>query len=210
MIVFTQQIAYRLFCSGLYMLIEKNTFGLTILNYEIKENVNIFLFPRNSSWNICIYENMQVGMANAFPITGPLCVEFYRSLEDSLFKRPLTRHFDVFLMLSWTSWWINNPLLVIRNATTLMWRHCKNTERHTAHTIVSWPNPKQWVIVHTSDLMMIIRQSIYSLNHHKGDGQTENTQPQNIYILNNWENLLNLTHSTKYSWYAFYKFNVFR
>ena len=37
----------------------------------------------------------------------------------------------------------------------------KNTERHTAHTIVSWPNPKQWVIVHTPDLMMITIQSIY-------------------------------------------------
>ena len=37
----------------------------------------------------------------------------------------------------------------------------KNIERHTVHTIVSWPKPKQWVIVHTSDLMMIIRQSIY-------------------------------------------------
>ena len=36
-----------------------------------------------------------------------------------------------------------------------------NIERHTAHTIVLWPNPKQWVTVHTSDLMMIIRQSIY-------------------------------------------------
>ena len=43
--------------------------------------------------------------------------------------------------------------------------HHKNIERHTAHTIVSWPNPKQWVIIHTSDLMMIIRQSVYSLNH---------------------------------------------
>ena len=40
------------------------------------------------------------------------------------------------------------------------WCHT-NIERHTAHTIVSWPNPKQWVIVHTSDLMMIIRQSKY-------------------------------------------------
>ena len=30
------------------------------------------------------------------------------------------------------------------------------TGRHTAHTIVSWPNPKQWQMVHTSDLMMII------------------------------------------------------
>ena len=36
----------------------------------------------------------------------------------------------------------------------------KNIERHTAHSVVSWPNPKQWVIVHTSDLM-ILRQSIY-------------------------------------------------
>ena len=41
-----------------------------------------------------------------------------------------------------------------------LWHH-KNIERHTAHTIVSWPNPKQWVIVHTSNLMVIIRQSIY-------------------------------------------------
>ena len=37
-----------------------------------------------------------------------------------------------------------------------------NTERHTTHTIVSWPNPKQWV--HTSDLMMIIRQSMYIIS----------------------------------------------
>ena len=28
--------------------------------------------------------------------------------------------------------------------------------RHTAHTIVSWPNHKQWVIVHTSQFMMIM------------------------------------------------------
>ena len=33
----------------------------------------------------------------------------------------------------------------------------ENIERHTADTIGSWTNPKQWVIVHTSDLMMIIR-----------------------------------------------------
>ena len=52
---------------------------------------------------------------------------------------------------------------------SIWWRH-KNIERHTAHAIVSWHNPKQWIIVHTSDLMMIIRQSVYSLNHHKGNG----------------------------------------
>ena len=26
----------------------------------------------------------------------------------------------------------------------------KNIERHTAHAIVSWPNPEQWVIIHTN------------------------------------------------------------
>ena len=77
------------------------------------------------------------------------------------------------LFQSWTdtfqksvqSWYIPFALQV--------WYHKnKNIERHTAHTIGSWPNPKQWAIVHTSDLMMIIRQSIYiySLNHHKGSG----------------------------------------
>ena len=51
------------------------------------------------------------------------------------------------------------------------WRHCrlscnsipspslspvdKNIERHTAHTIVSWPNPKQWVI-HSSPKVMAV------------------------------------------------------
>ena len=33
----------------------------------------------------------------------------------------------------------------------------KNINRHTAHTINSWPNPKQWQMGHTSDLMMITR-----------------------------------------------------
>ena len=36
-------------------------------------------------------------------------------------------------------------------------RGYKNIVRHTAHTIVSWPNPKQWLMIHTSGLMMIIR-----------------------------------------------------
>ena len=35
----------------------------------------------------------------------------------------------------------------------------KNIERHTAHTIVSRPNPKQWQMGHTSDLIMIMRYS---------------------------------------------------
>ena len=40
----------------------------------------------------------------------------------------------------------------------------KNTQRHTAHTIVLRPNPKQREIVHISDSKIIIRQSIYILS----------------------------------------------
>ena len=37
--------------------------------------------------------------------------------------------------------------------------------RHTAHTIVSWPNPEQWLMIHTSNLIMIIRLSTHSRDH---------------------------------------------
>ena len=61
----------------------------------------------------------------------------------------------------------------------------KNIERHTADTIVSCPNPKQWVIVHTSDLMMIIRQSIYIISIiTRGMGKLK-TQSPTYCIMNN-------------------------
>ena len=42
--------------------------------------------------------------------------------------------------------------------------HHKNLTRRTMHTIVSWPRPKQWLMIHTSDLMMmIIRESSHIL-----------------------------------------------
>ena len=67
----------------------------------------------------------------------------------------------------------------------------KNIERHTAHTIVLWPNPKQWVIVHTSDLMMIIRQRIYILSIiPKGMAQLKRHSPTYC-ITDNRENMLN-------------------
>ena len=55
-------------------------------------------------------------------------------------------------------------MFVVLGYSWLLWQSCKNIERHTADTIVSWPNPRQWVIFHTSDLMMIIRRSIYILS----------------------------------------------
>ena len=74
----------------------------------------------------------------------------------------------------------------------------KNIERHTAHTIVSWPNPKQRVIVKTSDLMMIISQSIYILSIiTKEIGKLKTHSP--IYcIMDNWENMRNLTRTLTY------------
>ena len=74
----------------------------------------------------------------------------------------------------------------------------KNIERHAVDTIVSWPNPKQWVIVHTSDLMMIIRQSIYILSIITREMGKLKTYSPTYCIMNNGENMLNLTHSTKY------------
>ena len=66
----------------------------------------------------------------------------------------------------------------------------KNIERHTAHTIVSWPNPTQWVVVHTSDLMMIIGQSMYIISIiTKEMGELKTHSPTHC-IMDNWENML--------------------
>ena len=71
----------------------------------------------------------------------------------------------------------------------------KNIERHTADTIVSLPNSKQWIIVHTSELIMIIRQSVYIISIITREmGKLETYSP--IYcIMDNGENMLNLTHT---------------
>ena len=71
----------------------------------------------------------------------------------------------------------------------------KNIERHTGHIIVSWPNPKQWVIVHTSDLMVITKQSIYILSIITKEMGKLKTHSPTYCIMDNWENMLNLTHT---------------
>ena len=92
------------------------------------------------------------------------------------------RNFNYLHYLSVEKWWKINV-------------YYKNIERHTAHTIVSWPSPKQWVIVHTSDLMMIIRQSIYILSINSREMGELNTHSPTYCIMDNWENMLNLTHT---------------
>ena len=89
--------------------------------------------------------------------------------------------------------------------------HYKNTKRHTAHTIVSWPNHKQWVLFHTSDLMMIIRQGIYIISIITRKWVNwKHTAPHIVKWTTERICLILLTHSTKYIWQAFYKFNDFR
>ena len=67
----------------------------------------------------------------------------------------------------------------------------KNIERHTVHTTVSWPNPKQWIIVHTNILMMIIRWNIYILSIITREmGKLKTHSP--IYCTIAWENMLKL------------------
>ena len=122
-------------------------------------------------------------------------------------QKPYGRHLLrlVKLTCSFRSWISNYIYMKLYDTVN------KTIERHTAHTIVSWPNPKQWVIVHTSDLMMIIRQSIYILSIiTRGMGKLKTHSPTYC-IMDNGENILNFTHTlAKHIWQAFYKFNAFR
>ena len=71
----------------------------------------------------------------------------------------------------------------------------KSIERHTAHTIGSWLNPEQWLIVHTSDFVMIIRQSIYIQSIVTREMDKLKTHSPSYCIMDNGENILNLTHT---------------
>ena len=66
-------------------------------------------------------------------------------------------------------------------------------ERHTWHTIASWSNANQWVIVHISDLRMIMRQSIYILSIITKEMGKLNTAQHIVYWITEHE--LNLTHT---------------
>ena len=101
-------------------------------------------------------------------------------------------------MLEWSLWlmfWITHDGTGgnkwIGSSHFFKWSN-KNIERHTAHTVVSWPNSKEWLIIHTSDLMMIIRQSIYILSIiTRGMGKLKTHSPTYC-IIDNWEYTLYL------------------
>ena len=105
-------------------------------------------------------------------------------------------------LMAWNSICILSALADIilqrHNAVLQMTYNHKNTERHTAHTIVSWPNPKQWATVHTSDLTMIVKQSIYILyilSIITREMSKLKTHSPTYCIMDKWENMPYLTHT---------------
>ena len=138
-----------------------------------------------------------------------LCTYFMRytvCCAASVYDVAFTRHYYTAMTRVGFIGWINDEIMALwhfcHHWSLCGWLHSdrnvfflKNIEIHSAHTIVWWPNPKQWVIVHTSDLMMIIRQSIYIFSIiTKGMGKLKTHSPT-YYIMDNWDNMLNLTHT---------------
>ena len=81
--------------------------------------------------------------------------------------------------------------------------------RHTAHAIVQWPNPKQWLMIHTFDLLMqitkrsthvlmVISREMSELKPHSLTHCKDDT----------WKKLLQVLYiySTEYTWQAFYMY----
>ena len=95
-------------------------------------------------------------------------------------------------------------LLSPENQHSRCWFHmCMFYFRHYTHKNIDIQriplfhdlSPKQWVIVHTSDLMMVIRQSMYILSIITKEMCKLKTHSPTYCIMDNWENMLNLTHS---------------
>ena len=72
----------------------------------------------------------------------------------------------------------------------------KNLERHTVHTIVSWPNPKQWIIVNTSDLMMNFM--IYQKHRIQGWSTSGSNWPASIWLKGDFLGSYPQVKQTKY------------
>ena len=100
------------------------------------------------------------------------CVE--RNWNDELFGKQLSRcTWDLTIKIIIGAFIVHNiylPMMwnISLNFTSVCYNLFffgytpKNIIRHTAHNIVAWPYPKQWLIIYTSGLMMIIRSSTHS------------------------------------------------
>ena len=143
-----------------------------------------------------------------FFISSHYCREVASMQERFNLHRALYK--CVLMLIEYISRWIcitkceyrtsTTPLVLIldkcQSQTYFGCRSCDKTiERHTVDTIVSWPNPKQWVIVHTSDLMMIKRQSTYIISIIARKMDKLKTNSPTYCIMDNGDNMLNLTHT---------------
>ena len=90
----------------------------------------------------------------------------------------------------------DNGLAPINHCLSQLWSSSfnKNMEIHTAHTIISLPNHKQWKMGHASDLMVIMRWSTHILTKVIRMGKL-NTHSLIYCMKNNWENWFNLGHT---------------
>ena len=87
-------------------------------------------------WHGYAYHNYQIPLITK--INSPFHFENF-NIVDSIFSQiPINKH---------------------KNVSFAQFFNHKIIKRHTTHTIVSWPNPTHWILLYTSDLMMIIRQS---------------------------------------------------
>ena len=102
---------------------------------------------------------------------------------------------ETFFQIKWVVTPFNKNQHYMKKQSILYLVIHKNIVRHTAHTIAQWPNPKQWIIVHTSDLTMIIRQSMYFLSIIIREMGKQKTHGPIYCIMDNWNNMLNLTHT---------------
>ena len=141
---------------------------LPIINMMTSSNCNIFPVTGPLCWEFTGEFPAQRPVSRSFDVFFDPRLNNNRETDD---LRRHRAHYDVIVMKprqNTTNLELCVHCLAVYMANAAQWHTyynyvCtrRNIEKHTAHTIVSLPNPKQWIIVHTSHLMMIITQSIY-------------------------------------------------
>ena len=124
-------------------------------------------------WQLRYYNDVIIGMMGS-QITGVLIV--YSTICSSTDQRKHQSSVSLAIMGGIHQWLMNSlhkgPVtwkmfpfddvfmvgFIMIDVSHLVIFHC-STERHTVHTMFSWPNPKQWLMIRISDLMIIVRWS---------------------------------------------------
>ena len=82
--------------------------------------------------------------------------------------------------------------------------------RHTVYKIVSWPNPRQRLMIQISDLRMITIQHAHIITTNIGQSVNwKHITPNIAWKISERMELILATHSPKYIWQAFYMVDAF-